>query len=223
MRQRIFGLGVAVFFVLGMLIPSLVWSNGGDLITSNPTVQVKIESIQLSSDGGATWGDNILSSASSYITFEPTSSTSIFDYFAQNLQVSAGVYNKVKVVLNSVVKGYCGIQEGGETSYYPLDYSFDQYNSSTGQGGLDLSVDMDSKLTTTPNQGWWSITLVSGYETITADFLDANGSATTLTIADGQTSTIRVAIYNVFILTNPTGSIYSIDANPSDSTRIYVE
>lgn len=203
MRQKIFGFGILVFFILGIVFPSFVWSNGSTI--SECQVQVEVDSISLYD--GTSWSGNILSGASSYITFTTGSSTSIFDYFAQNVQVSAGTYTKIRVVLNPVVKIYFKL--AGDGTYYPLDASFNQ------DTGIDLTG--GAHLTTTPDQGWWSMTLHSGYETIEQNL--------TLTISEGLPSTIRVEIYNNFGLSGDglDAGHYTTTANPSSTSLIVVE
>lgn len=215
MRQRIFGLGIAMFFVLGMWIPSLVWSNGGDLTVYDPKVQVKMESIQLSTDGGATWGDDILGGASDWVTLEPSDTAGqIVEYFKQNVQVASGTYNKVKITLNSVVRMSFYVNSEG-TSYY-TEETTTPFDQATGQYVYNTA----HFTTTEANRGWWYMTLTSGREIIEKSF--GNGD---LTISDGGASTIRVEVLNDYGTLYGLGGYYysCTDYNPSDSTRIYVQ
>lgn len=128
MKQKIFYLGVLTFVVLSCLFQSFICSaNGGDITCITFKLQVKIESIYLSSDGGTTWGSDIMGGASDYVTIDLSSSAGqITGYFKQGAQIQDGVYNKIKVVLNPAVKINFSYSELPTTIYYPTTATFDQ-------------------------------------------------------------------------------------------------
>lgn len=67
--------------------------------------------------------------------------------------------------------------------------------------------------------------LINGNETIIVDFLDGSGNPTTLNIANGITSTIRIEIYDNTTLRDMVNPVnyYTSDTIPSTQTRIYVQ
>lgn len=179
-------------------------------------IKVQMESIQLSTDGGATWTSDILGGASSYIEFnsdEP--SGQIFGYFKQGVQVDASTYNKVRVVLNPVVQAYIKATIHGTGTFYFKDgLSFDQ---SVGLNHINDLTQIEAEA------GWCNMTLTSGYETITTDFLSGSGGNTTLVINNGINSTIRVEILNVFNVYDIDDSHTTTTCDPHTDTLIYVQ
>lgn len=213
MIQKFLGFGVIVFFILGIAFPSFVWSNATVITMIECKVQVKIDEIHLSSDGGATWSDNLLSSPSEYITVEQGSSTSIFSYFAQNVQVSAGTYNRVKVVLNPVMRIWWNANVNPPDAPYWSQGNTTPFAQAVGQNTFDGANVVDN----VGASGYWYMTLTSPSGTIE--------QVLNLTIAEGQTSTISVEIYNNFDVTGEglADDYVTSDANPSTSTLIVVE
>jgi hypothetical protein len=203
---------VVVFFLLGIVFLPSAWSASIEI--TDCSVQVKINEIYLSSDGGSTWSSNLISSPSDYITVTQDSPTSIFSYFAQNVQVSSGTYTHVKVVLNPVIKGwFAGIYNDDEehTTTFWSKENTTPFNQATGQDNSDWQNTTFSEA----ESGYWYMNLTSGYETIT--------QALNLTIGEGQASTIRVEVQNNFNLILLGHNIYTTDANPSTSTLIVVQ
>lgn len=212
MKQKIFHLGVLTFVVLGCLFQSSIYA--ADLTCSSLKVQVKIEYIYLSSDGGTTWGSDIMGGASDYLTIDYSSTAGqITGYFKQNAQVPDGTYNKIKVVLNSAVKINFSIDLGPATLYYPTTATFDQATGITAVGNISAVI----------TDQWWTMNLTSGNETIIVDFLNASGGSTTLNVTNGVSQTIRVEIYDNTTLRDMGAGVYTSDTIPSTQTRIYVQ
>ncbi len=218
MKLKIFGLGLALFFLLGIFATFSVYSAQGDITLTNTKIQINIEGIYLSSDGGSNYGINLLSSATGYIEFDSNSSTTLVQKILESIQLSEGsTYNKIKVVLNPAVKVQFTAAFEGVGTYYPKNATSTQ-----------LLGFAETDVTQVPGEiGWWTMTLTDPKQIIVTDFIDSmTGYPVDLSIHANTLSTLKIKIDNIYngVWTGAVGgSTVTTDADPSASTTIYLQ
>lgn len=205
-------LAVSPFIVADELTPLTVQEYTPDVCK----VQFAMKRVYLYN--GTSWSDDLLGSTTPYIEINSTMPASeIVAYFGENLQTFAGTYSQIRVELESAVKIYMELSPGdGHTYYFKDGVNFDQDTGAT----IGIDIIRDDSLET---RGWANMTLHSGYEIFDLNLLDGSGNPTTLSIADGVTSTIRTEINNIYSVVPLSQSVYTTNTVPSDTIRIIVQ